>query len=85
LATTSPNAKIAKFAPIAQMRFEVSEDTPVLSIKIINPPAEFGSQERSENFLAFVFCSSLIDIGEASNPHRRVTKFVPNLPIILIG
>jgi hypothetical protein len=24
------------------MRFEVSEDTPVLSIKIINPPAEFA-------------------------------------------
>jgi hypothetical protein len=31
-----------------------------------------------KSFLAFVFSSSLISIG------KRVTKFVPNLPIILI-
>jgi hypothetical protein len=44
-----------------------------------------AQQETSESFLAFVFCCSLIGIGEASNPHKRVTKFLPNLSIILIG
>jgi hypothetical protein len=37
-----------------------------------------SSQEKSESF-------SLIGNSEASNPHRRVTKVVPNLSIILIG
>jgi hypothetical protein len=42
-------------------------------------------QETSESFLAFVFCSSLISIGETNTPHKPVTKYVPNLSIILIG
>jgi hypothetical protein len=43
------------------------------------------SSGRSESFVALVFCSSLIGIGETNNPNRRVTKFVPNLSIIFIG
>jgi hypothetical protein len=41
-------------------------------------PYHYRSQQRaqktSESFLAFVFCSSVIGIGEANNPHRRVMK-----------